>query len=516
MRRNIDQMNKCLVQGLMILLLLFAINVQAQNERELIPVDFSHTTSVLDKPTLDQLKSTTEAVMALYQLNADFKDQSTDELSLEKLEIMNSLFSRNALIVNDLARKPYNINSSDYIDLIMVHLDDYGVDFKVSEIYCEEIKNNGAGYYIANVYMKKTMYIGLLDNNQIKIYNSGRDLNLKFSVLIPEYDLRDGQISSISADDIQVAIMTDMKSYSFDPFYSWGTLYGRQIVNEAHTNVIGGFQPQVSKVGISAFYRKNLPNKQKLFWHAGLRVNRYNFITKINSFNSEGSTIFGYGTTIDTVRFVHHTIDGIGVQTGANGDELPISVVKISSLENASENLTAWGIQAPLGISMLLQEGFSSRIHLDVSLVPEVRFGLNGRIDGQIKGTQFPIDDSFPDLVNFNQNAQQITSDEYVELEDFSEIITSNEPSFALGLMLSPSYQFLNNFNSGLELGLDIFIDLLPAFKEKAYENDFLTGTDNVNEGVSINRRNAIHEDLFKASRVLSYGFKIGYYYEIR
>ena len=509
-------MKNGLVQVVMILMLISSINVQAQSNGDIVPVDFKHTTSVIDETTLDQLKSTTEAVMALYQLNADFRDQTTDELSLEKLEVMNSLFARNALIVNDLARKPYNISSLDYIDLVMVHLEDYGVDFKVSEIYCEEIKNNGAGYYIANVYMKKTMYIGLLDNNQIKIYNSGRDLNLKFSVIIPEYDLRDGQISSISGDDIQVAIMSDIKSYSFDPFYSWGTLYGRQIINEAHSNVIGDFQTQVSKVGISALYRKNLPNKQKLFWHAGLRINRYNFITKINSFNSEGSNIFGYETSLDTVRFVHHTFDGIGVQTGANGDELSLSVVKISSLETASENLTSWGIQTPLGISLLLQEGFSSRIHLDVSLVPELRFGLSGKIDGEIKGTKIPIDDSFPDLINFNQNAQQITSDRYVELEKFTENITSNEPSFAVGLLLSPSYQFLNNFNSGLEIGLDIFIDLLPAFNEKPYENDFLTGMDNANQGVSINRKNAIHEDLFKASRILNYGFKIGYYYEIR
>ena len=262
-------MQKLKALSLIIITLFINKHLIGQNYRNLVPVDFSQTTSILDATVLDQLKSTTEAVMALYQLNADFKQASSNEFSLEKLEVMNSLFARNATIVNDLAKRPYNITAPEYIDLIMVNLSDYGVDFKVSEIYCEEIKSNGAGYYIANVYMKKTMYIGLLENNQVKIYNSGRDLNLKFSVSVPEYDLRDGQISSISGDDIQIAILTDMKSYSFDPFYSWGSLLGRQIINEAHSEAISGFKTNVSKVGIAALYRKNLPNKQKMFFSCG-------------------------------------------------------------------------------------------------------------------------------------------------------------------------------------------------------------------------------------------------------
>ena len=85
-----------------------------------------------------------------------------------------------------------------------------------------------------------------------------------------------------------------------------------------------------------------------------------------------------------------------------------------------------------------------------------------------------------------------------------------------MGLMISPSYQFLNNFNSGLELGLDLYLDLLPAFKEKVYKNDFFTGIDNADEVLRLLEKPQFMKIYFRASRILSYGFKIGYYYEIR
>ena len=161
-------------------------------------------------------------------------------------------------------------------------------------------------------------------------------------------------------------------------------------------------------------------------------------VTNINSFNSEGSSVFGYRTFIDSVRIAHHGFDGFEIQTGEDEEELTLSTVNISSLENASEQLTAWGIQTPVGISILLQEGFSSRLHLDVSLVPEVRFGLNGKIEGQIIGNQIPIDDSFPGIDNFNQNANSITTQDYIIQEEIKESISSNDPRFCNGINDKP------------------------------------------------------------------------------
>ena len=98
----------------------------------------------------------------------------------------------------------------------------------------------------------------------------------------------------------------------------------------------------------------------------------------------------------------------------------------------------------------------------------------------------------------------------YIVNKEITQALKSDGSTFSLGLLISPTYTYDIDDTYGIELGLNLWYNILPLFKEpeeptSGYLKSIITN----------NNTKSLLETYFKNVKTGLASFKIGFFYKI-
>ncbi len=493
-------------------LLFFVVGtVNAQRTINLID-DGAAIGAGIDEATKAQIIEVVQDILNRYYNIASFWDENNEAFDEDKYTAFISLFSGSARVYEDIADEPTNIEYSTYANNVYQYLQEEGVQFDLENAYLNSIDRDDSGFYFAELDIEKIVYVGLDKNNLPVKFGDGRRYALNVRVDMPDYDVTDAKIEAIKGEEAAKRVATP--AYLSANFH-----YGLgQYLNGTPNSIGETFgdltRTSASVLGGQLLFRKALSSKENLWFHLGVGAQQHTFVTGFDNFNNSDLP----GTERSQSPFLGALVNGATPQpyVEENGETL-LGNVTINSITDAVERLNILTIDVPIGVTMRLNRTFSSRVFLDLSIVPSYSITSSGQSSGTPKGFIIPDSEHFPSIeqIQAQSDGAERLADYTFSDADFA--FTDNDLSvtnnFGLGVQLSPTYQYDISFNYGVEIGINLWYNVLSITtfndsQEGYLKSEFGNG--------SFGTKTSILEDYYNGVNPFYASLKVGFFYKIQ
>ncbi len=484
-------------------------NVKAQRTMTII-TDGAAISSEVSETTKSEIITVVKQVMNNYYNVASFWDPNNEVFDEEKYTTFISLFSGSARVYEDIANKPTNIEYAVYANNVFQFMQEEGVQFDIENAYLNSISKDESGFYVAELDIDKIVYVGLDKDNFPVKFGDGRRYKLNVKIDMPDYDLTSAKIQSITGQEAAKRVKTS--SYVAANFF-----YGLGGFIVGAPNEFGGnfgelTSTSASTLGAQLLFRKALNTKEALWWHFGVGAQQHSLATSFNNFDNSSLTADQKAESEYTKAFKN----GASPQVYNVEDGKPLQgVLTINGVDESLENINIITVDVPIGITMRLNRTFSSRIFFDISAVPSYSLSSSGKTKGNPTGVIIPNSKHFPSIDQIKASPDgearlakyNIGSD--FNFEDNTVTTTSN---FGLGIQLSPTYQYDISFNYGIEIGFNLWYNVLSLTAVNNTSDAYLGQLFDNNSEVA---KTSILEDYFKGANPYYASIKLGFFYKL-
>lgn len=461
--------------------------------------------SEIDDETRDKILEVIDNIVNRYYNIANFWNEDNSSFDEDKYTQFIGLFSGSAQVYDDISQDPSNIEYAVYANNVYQYMQDEGVQFELDNIYINSLDYEN-GFYLAELDMEKIIYVGLNKDNFPVKFQDGKRYTLNVKIDMPDYDVTEARIQSILGEE--KAVRTKKPS-----ILSGNLSAGAGIYTLSGANTVGeqfSFNSNnVLTYGFHLLYRRALNDGEKLWFHIGVGVQNN---TLNSAFEYVGS---GVTTPSDLLSspFTEALMNG-AIPTAyleENGEQLMGKLI-VDNFDDGAENLNIFMVNVPIGLSFRAMRTFKSRFFIDVTVVPSYGLSSSGKLSGTPDGLFIPDSDYFPSIneILASPNGEDRLNEYrglYTEASTFSRDVTIENP-FTLGVMLSPSYQYDISFNYGVEIGVNLWYNVLSLtnssnnITEAFLQNDASTSS-------------SILQNYFSNVNPVHGSLKIGFFYKL-
>ena len=487
------------------------INLQGQRT---IPVinDGAAIGAGVDEATKNQILEVVQELMNKYYNIAGFWDEVNESFDEDKYTEFISIFSSSARVFDDTSDDPSNIDYSLYANNVYQYLQDDGVQFDLENCYLNSIDLDDSGFYVAVLDIDKIVYVGLDKNNFPIKLGDGKRYALNVRIDMPSYDVTEARIEFIKGEEAAKRVAT--------PTYISGNFhYGLGGYIAGTPNAIGESfgdltETSASVLGFQFLLRKALSAKENMWFHIGAGVQQHSLSTGFNNFDNASLTAdqrsrapFDGALMNGPMPSAYTTEDGAPLQGN----------LTINSINSAVEDLEILTIDVPIGITMRLNKTYSSRVFLDVSVVPSYNFMSSAISKGSPVGVEIPDSKHFPSIAAIEAQADGAERlSEYTfsgEQKQFTDNGITGAPKFGLGVQLSPTYQYDFDFRYGIEVGINLWYNVLSITESNNSSNGYLKEDYLTNK--SFQTTTSLLEDYFSGVNPYYASLKVGFFYKL-
>ncbi|WP_235299137.1 hypothetical protein [Portibacter marinus] len=495
-----------------ILLLASLLNTTLFGQRTInVITDGAAVSADVDEQTKNEIIDVVQEVLNKYYNIASFWNENAEEFDENKYTQFIGMFSGSARVYDDIAEEPTNIEYSVYANNVFQYMQEEGVQFLLENVYLNSIEKD-EGFYVADLDMDKIVYVGLDKQNFPVKFGDGKRYTLNVKIDMPDYDVKDAKIQSITGEEAAKRVKTagylsgnfhyGIGSYVEGPVNSLGQSFGALTSKAANT------------LGFQLLFRKALNPAEKFWFHIGVGGQQHTLKTGYGNFDNSGLP----GEQRSQSDFEGAFMNG-GTPTPyiiENGSVLQGNVT-INNINNAQEIFNVITVDVPIGATIRLNRTFSSRIFLDVSVVPSYSITSSGTTSGNPEGVFIPNSEHFPTIeqIQNSPNGQERLEEYSFDDDDFryeDNDLSLSQNSFNLGLQLSPTYMYDISFNYGIEVGFNLWYNVLSLVGSQNSERGYLS-SDYANN--SFATKTSILEDYFEGVKPFYGSVKLGFFYKI-
>jgi len=490
-------------------LILFSGALVGQKTVNLI-TDGAAISAEVDEQTKNDIIDVVQEILNKYYNVASFWDENAEAFDEEKYTQFIGMFSGSARVYEDISDEPTNIEYNVYANNVYQYMQEEGVQFLLENVYLNSIEKT-EGFYVADLDMDKIVYVGLDKENFPVKFMDGKRFTLNVKIDMPDYDVKDAKVQAITGEEAAKRVKT--------PGYLSGNFhYGLGSYVEGPVNSLGqSFGELTSKsastLGFQLIFRKALNPAEKIWFHLGVGGQQHTLKTGYDNFNNAGLD----GSDKSQSDFIGAFMNGSTPSPYIieNGSPLQGNVT-IDRINDSEEVLNVIAVDVPIGVTMRLNKTYKSRIFLDLSVVPSYSVFSSGSTKGSPEGVFIPNSDHFPSIEEI-QNS--ISGDERLEEyrfgdDDFryedNDLSVAN--SFNLGIQLSPTYMYDISFNYGIEVGFNLWYNVLSLAGSNNSQRGYLSA-DFANN--SFATKTSILEDYFEGVSPFYGSVKLGFFYKI-
>lgn len=497
--------------GLSLLALLVISNVAVGQKTVNLITDGAAISADINEETKSEILEAVRDVLNRYYNIASFWDENAEAFDEEKYTEFVSLFSGSARVYEDIADKPTNIEYNVYANNVFQYLQDEGVQFLLENVYLNSVEVDESGFYVADLDMDKVVYVALDDKNFPVKSIDGKRYTLNVKIDMPNYDVTEAKIQAITGEEAAKRIKTA-------GYLSGNFFYGLGSFVEGEANTIGeSFNGLTSRsastLGFQLLYRKALGAEEKLWFHIGAGAQQHSLSSGYDLFDNSG--VPGEETSRSAFEGAFMNAEIPVPYVMENGEELKGNVT-ISGIEDSSEDIDVITVDVPIGITYRVSKTFKSRVFVDLSIVPSYSISTSGRSVGKPEGVIIPDSDHFPSVeaIRAQADGEERLANYAFGDEDFeyldNDISAAN--NFGLGIQLSPTYMYDIDFLYGVEIGFNLWYNVLSLLGNNNSSNGYLK-SEYARE--SFGSKTSILEDYFDGVSPFYASFKIGFHYKI-
>lgn len=500
---------KTFLNSILLTLCLITISISAVDAQKEINVinDGAAIGAGVDEATKSQIEDVVQELINKYYNIASFWDEVSDSFDEDKYTEFISLFSSSARVYDDIADEPTNIDYSSYSNNVFEYMQEEGVQFDLENAYLNSIDKDDSGFYVAELDIDKIVYVGLDKNNFPVKFGDGKRYTLNVRIDMPDYDITSAKIEAIKGEETAKRVAT--ASYLAANFHYGLGAYTLGTANEigaSFGDVTGG----ASVLGFQLLFRKALSTKENLWFHIGAGAQQHTLSTAYPDFNN--STLPGEKRSRSP--YLDAIVNGEPPQPYLEEDsEILFGNVTINSITDALEKVNIITVDVPIGVTMRLNRTFSSRVFLDLSVVPSFSLSSNGVSSGTATGEIIPDSKHFPTIEEISASAggdDRLSN--YRFSGQYSDGDLALENNFGLGIQLSPTYQYDISFNYGIEIGVNLWYNVMSLTKYTNSTDGYLSA-DFANG--SFGTKTSILEDYFDGVNPFYASLKVGFFYKL-
>jgi len=497
--------------GLSLVAFLLLSNVTFGQKTVNLITDGAAMSAELDEELKGEILASVKDILNRYYNIGSFWDENAEAFDEEKYTEFISLFSGSARVYEDIADEPTNIEYSTYANNVFQYLQEEGVQFLLENVYLNSIEVDEGGFYVANLDMDKIVFVGLDKDNFPVKFGDGKRYTLNVKIDMPNYDVKEAKIQAITGEETAKRVKT--AGYLSGNFH-----YGLGSFVEGDANTIGqSFNGLTSKsantLGFQLLYRKALNPGEKIWFHIGVGGQQHTLSSGYENFDNSGLP----GEQTSRSAFIGAFMNGENPSpyVTENGEELKGNVT-ISQIDESSEILDVITIDVPIGISIRVNRTFKSRAFIDLSIVPSYSISSSGSTIGKPEGVIIPDSEHFPSVeaILAQDDGQERLENYTFGDEDFqyvdNDISVAN--NFGLGVQLSPTYKYDINFKYGIEVGVNLWYNVLSLLGSNDSSDGYLK-SQYANQ--SFGTKTSILEDYHNGVSPYYASLKVGFFYKI-
>jgi hypothetical protein len=404
---------KCLLVGI-----LSVAWTNATLNAQVIVIDrYSFSVDDIDEKTEDELLLTVRKAIKKYDKFADLLDDQTMGVSQEAINRFKKLFADNATVYNDVSRRAYTVNYSEYATQINDYLKKDGVKYDIFSASVGDISYDSTGYYYIDVLTRKYLFNGLNSEKEPFYCKSGRTFNMTFTYAIPEDDLGDAKILKINGNLVKEC---QDKLLIFQPTIG----YSMGIVNRTSSDFF-----QSSLTGLNSDYKlmnnfrsgfllqKSLNKRNTIFATAGI-------LYQLSQMKSQWNGFFLAEKTDDEGAIFNH----------------------LTQISNGVETGKIHGLNIPVGLKFRVADWSSTYLFVNPSF--NVNFPILGKFDFEGDLISTGVYES-GETILFNLNDNVLTPDRL----EYEADLKNKKLNFSTGVEVA--FQYIFNSNTALEIGLE-------------------------------------------------------------